>query len=102
MLGLLLLLPAGGYAAEKKAAPAPPPAEQPGAAITPRGEKVAVDEQGRAVYQVKGNGIKIGYKLAGTGEPLVLIPGLGNKMEVWPPQLIEGLSRKYQLIILDN
>lgn len=102
ILGLLLLLPAGGYAAEKKAAPGPPPAAQPGAAITPIGAKVAVDEQGRAIYQVKGNGIKIGYKLAGTGEPLVLIPGLGNTMEVWPPPLLEGLSRKYQLIILDN
>ncbi|MEW6659480.1 MAG: alpha/beta hydrolase [Thermodesulfobacteriota bacterium] len=102
ILGLLLLLPGGGYAAGEKAAPAPPPAAQSGAAITPRGEKVAKDEQGRAVYQVKGNGIKMGYKLAGAGEPLVMIPGLGNTMEVWPPQLLEGLSRKYQLIILDN
>jgi len=102
ILGLLLLLPAGGDAAGKKAAPGPPPAAQLSSAITPRGEKVAQDEQGRAIYQVKANGIKIGYKLTGAGEPLVLIPGLGNTMEVWPPQLIEGLSRKYRLIILDN
>lgn len=102
ILGLLLLLPAGGDAAEKKVVPGPPPAAQASAAITPRGEKVAVDEQGRAIYQVKGNGIKIGYKLAGAGAPLVLIPGLGNTMEVWPQPLLEGLSRKYQLIILDN
>jgi pimeloyl-ACP methyl ester carboxylesterase len=112
ILGLLLLLPAGGYAAGKKAAPGPPPAEQgaasppaaaqAGAAITPRGEKVAQDAEGRAIYQVKGNGIKIGYKLAGAGAPLVLIPGLSNTMEVWPPPLIEGLAAKYQLIILDN
>ncbi len=102
ILGMLLLLSAGGYAVENKAAPTPPQAEQPGAAITPMGEKVAVDEHGRAIYQVKGNGIKIGYKLAGAGKPLVMIPGLGNKMDVWPTQLIEGLSQKYQLIILDN
>jgi len=102
ILGLLLLLPAGGYAIGEKAAPAPPPAAQASAAITPRGEKVAVDEQDRAIYQVKANGIKIGYKLAGAGAPLVLIPGLGNTMEVWPPPLLEGLSRKYRLIILDN
>jgi pimeloyl-ACP methyl ester carboxylesterase len=102
LLGLLLLLAAGGYAAEKQAAPSPPPAAQPGAAITPRGEQVAVDEQGRAIYQVKGNGIKIGYKLAGAGKPLVLIPGLSNTMEVWPQPLIEGLAAKYRLIILDN
>jgi pimeloyl-ACP methyl ester carboxylesterase len=102
ILGLLLLLAAGGYAAGKQAALGPPPAAQAGAAITPRGEQVAVDEKGRGIYQVKGNGVKIGYKLAGAGEPLVMIPGLGNTMEVWPPQLLEGLSRKYQLIILDN
>lgn len=112
ILGLLLLLAAGGYAAGKKAAPgplqveqaaaAPPAAGQPGAAISPQGEQVAADAQGRAIYQVKGNGIKIGYKLAGKGAPLVLIPGLGNTMEVWPPPLIEGLAAKYRLIILDN
>jgi len=102
ILGLLLLLPAGGDAAGEKAAPRPPQGEQPTAAITPRGEKVAVDGQGRAIYQVKANSIKIGYKLAGAGAPLVLIPGLGNNMEVWPPPLLEALSRKYQLIILDN
>jgi pimeloyl-ACP methyl ester carboxylesterase len=102
ILGLLLLLPAGGYAAGKKAALAPPLAAQPAAAITPKGAKVAADAQGRAIYQVQANGIKIGYKLAGAGAPLVLIPGLGNTMEVWPPQLLSALSRKYQLIILDN
>ena len=102
ILGLLLLLPAGGEAAGKKAAPEPLPAAQPAAAITPVGAKVAVDGQGRAIYQVQANGIKIGYKLAGAGAPLVLIPGLGNTMDVWPQPLLEGLSRKYQLIILDN
>ncbi|MFZ5452097.1 MAG: alpha/beta fold hydrolase [Thermodesulfobacteriota bacterium] len=103
ILGLLLLLPAGGYALRSQAAPAPPlAAVQPAPAIKPVGQKVAQDGQGRAIYQVQANGIKIGYKLAGAGEPLVLIPGLGNTMEVWPPQLLEGLSRKYRLIILDN
>jgi len=102
ILGLLLLLPGGGDAAGEKAPAGLPPAAQASRAITPKGEKVAQDEQGRAIYQVKGNGIKIGYKLAGAGEPLVMIPGLGNTMEVWPPLLLEELSRKYQLIILDN
>jgi pimeloyl-ACP methyl ester carboxylesterase len=104
ILGLLLLLPAGGEAIRSQAATAPPslPAVQPVRSITPVGQKVAQDAQGRAIYQVQANGIKIGYKLAGAGAPLVLIPGLGNTMEVWPPPLLEGLSRKYQLIILDN
>jgi pimeloyl-ACP methyl ester carboxylesterase len=102
LLGLLLLLPAGDYATAKQTAAAPPPAGQPAAAITPRGKKVAQDVQGRAIYQVPVNGIKMGYKLLGAGAPLVLIPGLGNTMEVWPPQMLEALSRKYQLIIPDN
>ncbi|MDD2903539.1 MAG: alpha/beta hydrolase [Syntrophales bacterium] len=103
ILGLLLLLPAGGYAAGREAAPAPPvPAVQLAPTLKPVGEKVAVDGQGRAIYQVRANGIKMGYKLAGAGEPLVLIPGLGGTMEGWPSELLEALSRKYQLILLDN
>ena len=103
ILSLLLLLPSGGYAVGSQAPPAPPvPAVQLAPTLKPVGQKVAVDAQGRAIYQVKANGIKIGYKLAGAGEPLVLIPGLGNTMEVWPRQLLEGLSRKYQVILLDN
>lgn len=70
--------------------------------ISPVGEKIASDSQGRAIYQVSGNGIKIGYKLIGSGEPLILLTGLGDTMEHWTPELIEAASRKYQLIIMDN
>lgn len=66
------------------------------------GEKISVDKQGHAIYQVRANGIRIGYKLIGSGEPLVMIMGLGGVMENWPPQIIEALSGKYQLILLDN
>ncbi len=38
----------------------------------------------------------------GTGEPLVMIPGLGNTMDVWPKEIVDTLARKYQLIMLDN
>lgn len=70
--------------------------------ISPVGEKIASDSQGHAIYQVSRNGIKIGYKLIGSGEPLVLLTGLGNIMENWSPALIEAASKKYQLIIMDN
>lgn len=70
--------------------------------IAPIGEKIAVDAQGRAVYQVEGNGIRIGYKLIGSGEPLLLLTGLGCTMDRWTPEFIEEASRKYQLIIMDN
>lgn len=70
--------------------------------ISPVGEKIASDSQGHDIYQVNGNGIKIGYKLIGSGEPLILLTGLGDIMENWSPALIEAASKKYQLIIMDN
>jgi len=59
--------------------------------IQPAGGKVGVDKQGNAVYQIRANDIQIGYKLIGSGKPLVMIIGLGNTME-----------EKCQLILLDN
>ena len=70
--------------------------------ILPVGEKVAVDGQGHDIYQTSANGIKIGYKLIGSGEPLLLLTGLGATMENWEPEFIEEASKKYQLIIMDN
>ena len=70
--------------------------------IVPVGEKIAVDAKGHDIYQISANGIKIGYKLIGTGEPLLLITGLGATMERWEPQFIEEASKKYQLILMDN
>lgn len=70
--------------------------------VPPVGEKIAEDAQGHAIYQVEGNGIRIGYKLIGSGEPLLLLTGLGCTMDHWAPEFIEEASRKYQLIIMDN
>jgi len=70
--------------------------------IQPSGKAIGLDKQGRTIYQVQGNGIEIGYKLVGAGEPLVMIMGLGGTMNHWPQEVIEALSKKYQLIILDN
>ena len=70
--------------------------------VSPVGEKVAADAQGHAIYQVQANGIRIGYKLIGSGEPLLLLTGLGCTMERWTPEFLAEASRKYQLIIMDN
>jgi pimeloyl-ACP methyl ester carboxylesterase len=70
--------------------------------IQPSGEKIGLDKESNAVYQINANGIKIGYKLIGSGEPLVMIVGLGNTMDRWPKEVIDALSKKYQLILLDN
>lgn len=70
--------------------------------ISPVGEKVASDTQGHAIYLTSANGIRIGYKLIGSGEPLMLLTGLGATMENWSPVFIEAASKQYQLIIMDN
>ena len=70
--------------------------------VQPAGEKIGLDKEGHAIYQVDSNGIKIGYKLIGYGEPLVMIAGLGNTMDLWPKEVIDALSQQYQLILLDN
>lgn len=54
------------------------------------------------VYGVEVNGIQMGYKLIGQGEPLVMICGLGMNMSGWDQTLIEILSETNQLILFDN
>jgi len=66
--------------------------------IQPSGKTIGSDKQSNAIYQVHANGIEIGYKLIGSGEPLVMIMGLGGTMDRWPEGVIETLSKKYQLI----
>jgi len=73
-----------------------------GIPIQPVGEKVGEDGASNCVYQISANGIKIGYKLIGAGQPLVMIVGLGNTTDRWPQEVVDALSKQYQLIILDN
>lgn len=70
--------------------------------IQPSGKAIGTDAQGHAIYQVPANGIEVGYKLVGSGEPLVMIMGLGATMEHWPQEVIDALAEKHQLILLDN
>ncbi len=66
------------------------------------GKKIAADKQSNAIYQADINGVKIAYKLLGSGEPLVMIMGLGATMDAWPQELTDLLSKEYQLILFDN
>ena len=49
----------------------------------------------------KVNGIDIYYEIHGSGEPLLLIEGLGYSSWMWYKQ-IPVLSREYQVILFDN
>jgi pimeloyl-ACP methyl ester carboxylesterase len=69
--------------------------------VAPVGVKVATDAQGHSIYQIDANGIKIGYKLIGSGSPLLMINGIGNTTDDWSPEVIQELSKKHQLILMD-
>src|SRR2546428_12711919 len=49
----------------------------------------------------KINGIEIYYEVHGSGEPLLLIMGLGANATGWYAQ-IPALSKEYQVIAFDN
>lgn len=70
--------------------------------LQPAGKLIGQDKQINSIYQIHANGIDIAYKLLGAGEPLVMIPGMGNLMDRWPQSVVAQLSKKYQLILLDN
>jgi pimeloyl-ACP methyl ester carboxylesterase len=44
----------------------------------------------------------IGYRVVGTGPPLILIMGYAGTMEVWDPRLIHALARHDRVVMFDN
>ena len=53
--------------------------------------------------QVKSNGIELEVEIVGTGEPLVLIMGIGCQLVYWPDGLVDELVRRgFQVIRFDN
>ena len=53
--------------------------------------------------QVEANGITIEYESTGSGEPLLLVMGLGGQLTDWPPELVERLAAAgFRVITFDN
>jgi pimeloyl-ACP methyl ester carboxylesterase len=52
--------------------------------------------------KVKVNDIQTYYEVKGKGYPLVMIHGMNGNLTMWDPRLIEGLSKHFQLVLLDN
>jgi pimeloyl-ACP methyl ester carboxylesterase len=44
----------------------------------------------------------VGYRVVGTGPPLVLIMGYAGTMEVWDPRLVHVLARRNRVVMFDN
>lgn len=52
--------------------------------------------------KVRVGDIDIAYKQIGQGEPILLISGSGNVMDVWPAYFLEELSKDHKVIFFDN
>jgi pimeloyl-ACP methyl ester carboxylesterase len=44
----------------------------------------------------------VGYRLVGSGPPLVMITSYNATMEDWNPRFVDALARHYRVIIFDN
>jgi pimeloyl-ACP methyl ester carboxylesterase len=44
----------------------------------------------------------VGYRIVGSGPPLVMIMGYPATMEDWDPTLVDALAQRYRVVILDN
>ena len=46
--------------------------------------------------------IEMGYRIFGTGEPLLLIPGFSMTMDMWDQFMLTKLSANHTVILFDN
>ncbi len=54
------------------------------------------------VKKVHVGDIDIAYKTFGRGDPILLISGSGNVMDVWPTHFLKELASNHTVIIFDN
>lgn len=46
--------------------------------------------------------VVLGYRILGTGKPLLCITGYGCTMDTWDPTLLAALAARHRLILFDN
>ncbi|MDI6874798.1 alpha/beta fold hydrolase [Candidatus Solincola sp.] len=51
---------------------------------------------------VEANGIRIYYREMGSGDPLLLIMGLGGNVDWWTPKFLKSLASRYHVVAFDN
>jgi len=54
------------------------------------------------VNYVSVNGVELGYREFGSGEPLLLIMGFGGTMDTWNETFVWELAQDYKIITFDN
>lgn len=55
-----------------------------------------------ATGTARANGQEIYYEVHGEGDPLVLVMGIGYDSSLWSLHQVPALSRRFQVIVLDN
>jgi hypothetical protein len=63
-------------------------------------EFVSIDKA--EIKKVIVGDIEIAYKTFGRGEPILLISGSGNVMDVWPSYFLNELAKGHEVTIFDN
>jgi pimeloyl-ACP methyl ester carboxylesterase len=66
---------------------------------TPASNSSAVSAPVRVARTALGT---VGYRIIGSGPPLVMIMGYAGAMEVWDPRFVDALAQHYQVVIFDN
>ncbi len=59
-------------------------------------------ESSTDVCSINVEDISMGYRVFGSGYPLILIMGYGSTMNLWESALISKLATQYKVIIFDN
>lgn len=52
--------------------------------------------------QVRVDDVRLHYEVAGRGDPLLMVMGLGGSSAGWAPELVTELARSFRTIIYDN
>jgi len=93
---LCLILAAGCTGTTGTASTSPPPAPQASLQNYP-----AVSINATPVQYKEVNGVKIGYREFGSGEPLLMITGFDGTMDKWNETFIGILATKYDVYTYD-
>jgi pimeloyl-ACP methyl ester carboxylesterase len=52
--------------------------------------------------EVRVDDVRLHYEVSGSGDPLLMVMGLGGSSAGWAPELITQLSRSFRTIVYDN
>ncbi|SHI81642.1 alpha/beta fold hydrolase [Halodesulfovibrio aestuarii] len=60
------------------------------------------DKHNIRVQTASVNGVHLGYRVTGSGPPLLLIMGYAGTMDVWDPSMVAELAKERTVILFDN